>query len=235
MIDPQSKQKEFLFLLEIPFKPSLDQRNFKCDRDHDGAFKIKILRSSAPALDRDMAKEEDLTGAICVGPIPAPSFTKEEAISLGELYVERALVKKTIADELFLQGKTGASARYEQAQQSLEEAKKLLVEKKPVLSLLSADIQYRTTLLALGLDFWGGVRAGTPGIPMRHLIALEDLANDFERVTTQMDGLYDKGESQDQSLTKAKAALQEVTGKLNGYIAEKEKAVVSERHEHWHD
>ena len=231
MIDPTSKQKEFLFLLEIPFRQSLDRRNFKCDEYHEGAFKIKLLWSSEPTSDTDINEKDKVARPICVGPIPGPSYTKEEAISLGELYVERALVKKTIADELFLQGKTGAPERYKEAQQSLEEAKKLLVEKKPVLSLLSADIEYRTTLLALGLDFWGGLRSGTPGIPMRHLIALEDLANDFERVTTQMDELYDNAEAQDQSLAKAKAALQEVTGKLNAYTAEKEKAVVSERHE----
>jgi hypothetical protein len=224
--------QELTFGLEIPFKPLLDRANFPCENRKLGVFSLRIVgttRKGRPNGDFPVG------APICINvETPVHQFTKEELVSLGSLHFENALIQKTRADELFLLGATqDAAKKYGEAQSSLDTARSFEMEDKTVAAgrLLEADILYRLTLLDLNIDFWGGYRTGTPGVPLRHLIALEGLVKEFEKVVNQMDVAYNFKVGEEAELLKAKAALQEVTGKLNAFVAEKEKAVISERKE----
>lgn len=233
-----AKNFRHVLMLQFGFKPALDRLNFACQSGGNGAFEVELLATKASPS----AKEGDYSvigKRICVGPLPEPAAPKqivseEEAISLATLYLERALVLKTTADELFLRGQqTQADGKYAQSLRSLGEVSKFRPDQKleATRRLLDADIKYRRMLIALNLDFWGGYRTGTPGIPIRHLIALEDLVADFDKVMTQIDASYNAKVADEADVLKAKSALQEVTGKLNAYQVEKERGVVLEQRE----
>ena len=163
---------------------------------------------------------------------------KDDRISQSGLVFETSIIKKALADELFLQStersRVEAGKKYGEALQlasAVFRDAKAEPQTKADAKLLIAEINYRTTLLKAGLGFWGGYISQVPGIPIRHLAALEDLFADFEKVLNQIDGISATATATDQELLKARASLQELNGKLATYLIDRDKATIVQQKE----
>ncbi|OOG88698.1 hypothetical protein B0E41_01795 [Hydrogenophaga sp. A37] len=170
------------------------------------------------------------------------ALISDDEVSVSDLYIEKAVIQKTLADELFLTAgrssdrRDEAKKKYQAARLTALEAGRVQVQElapstRATQRLLLADIDYRLLLISAGIDFWGGYRGKSPGVPIRHLIALEDLVNEFDRVITQIDALGSDQADADKEILKAKAALAELNGKLRAYVTDKERGVVLEKRE----
>lgn len=163
------------------------------------------------------------------------AMVNDEKITQSGLFFEQAMIKKALADELFLRGdKSVAAKKYDEAKKIASLVQKysnIDAKDKSTTNLLIAEIDYRRTLLKGGLDFWGGYRSRTPAIPIRHLAALEDLFGEFEHALNQIDSFSTSVVTADQELLKAKAALQELNGKLAAYLVDRDKSVISQQRE----
>lgn len=162
----------------------------------------------------------------------------DDRITQSGLFFEQAMIKKALADELFLRGDSkslgSAIKKYDEASQialSLQKFPKIDAKRKSTANLLLTEIDYRRTLLKGGLDFWGGYRSRTPAIPIRHLASLEDLFAEFEKALNQIDSFSSSVSTADQDLLKAKGALQELNGKLAAYLVDRDKALIVQQRE----
>ena len=183
-------------------------------------------------------KGEELTPTsfcLALPTVASRQLSESEETSRSALFYQLALVQKALADEMYLNGsddaKKKATEKYKNAAESLQKAQSDKIDNniKANQRLLSTEIIYRQALLDADLDFWGAHISMTPGIPIRHLIALEDLLLEFDRLMAHIDSLSDASQSNDREALKAKAALQELNGKLEAYSIERERAAIVEK------
>ncbi len=73
-------------------------------------------------------------------------------------------------------------------------------------ALLSKDIEFRTELLSIGEDFWGGTITGIPSIPPVHLAAMTSLLGQLEQLAKEIRDI--EGRLDDKALKAAEISAQ---------------------------